>query len=80
MISKKTLSERDICTKFITPALEKADWDIHAQVREKVFLTNGRILVGAVGIIRTRHAIKAALLADFAGIGASLILARLFYF
>jgi spore maturation protein SpmA len=38
------------------------------------------VYFGAVGIIRTRHAIKAALLADFAGIAASLVLARLFYF
>ncbi|MBN2858244.1 MAG: spore maturation protein [Candidatus Delongbacteria bacterium] len=38
------------------------------------------VYFGAVGVIRTRHAIKAALLADAAGIGASLILARLFYF
>jgi type I restriction enzyme R subunit len=26
-MDKKTLSERDICTKFITPAVEKAGWD-----------------------------------------------------
>lgn len=26
-MNKKSLSERDICTKFITPALEKAGWD-----------------------------------------------------
>ena len=25
-INKKSLSERDICTKFITPALRKAGW------------------------------------------------------
>ena len=38
------------------------------------------VYFGAVGVIRTRHAIKAALLADAAGIAASLVLARLFYF
>ena len=27
-INKKSLSERDICTKFITPALVKAGWDL----------------------------------------------------
>ncbi len=26
-MDKKTLSERDICTKFITPALRQAGWD-----------------------------------------------------
>jgi AAA+ superfamily predicted ATPase len=42
---KKSLSERDICTKFITPALKKAGWDIQKQVREEVFFTDGRIIV-----------------------------------
>jgi hypothetical protein len=27
MFNKKSLSERDICTKFIMPALESAGWD-----------------------------------------------------
>jgi hypothetical protein len=26
-MNKRLLSERDICTKFITPALQKAGWD-----------------------------------------------------
>lgn len=42
---KKTLSERDICTKFITPAVEQAGWDVLAQVREEVSFTDGRIIV-----------------------------------
>ena len=37
--------ERDICTKFITPALEKAGWDIATQVREELSITKGRIIV-----------------------------------
>ncbi|WP_280550392.1 DEAD/DEAH box helicase family protein [Halomonas sp. 11-S5] len=41
----KALSERDICTKFITPALERAGWDIQVQVREEVSFTAGRIIV-----------------------------------
>ncbi len=44
-MDKKALSERDICTKFITPALERAGWDIQTQVREEVSFTNGRIIV-----------------------------------
>ena len=44
-MNKKELSERDICTKYITPALEKAGWDIQLQVREEVSLTKGRIIV-----------------------------------
>jgi len=45
MIDKKQLSERDICTKFITPAIAKAGWDINAQVREEVSFTDGKIYV-----------------------------------
>jgi type I restriction enzyme R subunit len=41
----KNLSERDICTKFITPAIKKAGWDINKQVREEVPFTDGRIIV-----------------------------------
>ncbi len=44
-MDKKALSERDICTKFITPALTRAGWDIQVQVREEVSFTNGRIIV-----------------------------------
>jgi type I restriction enzyme R subunit len=45
MISKKDLSERDICTKYITPAIQTAGWDIQTQVREEVYFTDGRIYV-----------------------------------
>ncbi len=44
-VDKKALSERDICTKFITPALEKGGWDVLVQVRENVHLTKGRVIV-----------------------------------
>ncbi|MFW6415564.1 MAG: EcoAI/FtnUII family type I restriction enzme subunit R, partial [Thermodesulfobacteriota bacterium] len=44
-MEKKSLSERDICTKYITPALESVGWDIRSQVREEVTLTQGRIIV-----------------------------------
>lgn len=45
MTNKKDLSERDICTKFITPALKQAGWDMQKQVREEVGFTDGRIYV-----------------------------------
>ncbi len=45
MASKKELSERDICTKYIIPALKKAGWDIQTQVREEFSFTDGRIYV-----------------------------------
>ena len=44
-MDRKSLSERDICTKFITPALRKAGWDEMSQVREEVSFTRGRITV-----------------------------------
>ena len=44
-MDKRSLSERDICTKFITPALVKAGWDVDTQVREEVSFTKGRIIV-----------------------------------
>ena len=44
-MDKKKLSERDICTKFITPAVQKAGWDIQDQIREEFSFTDGRILV-----------------------------------
>ena len=43
--NKKSLSERDICTKFIAPAIKQAGWDIQKQVREEVSFTDGRIYV-----------------------------------
>jgi type I restriction enzyme R subunit len=44
-MDKGTLSERDICTKFITPALCRAGWDMMSQMREEVSFTKGRIIV-----------------------------------
>jgi type I restriction enzyme, R subunit len=44
MLDKK-LSERDICTKYITPALQKVGWDLQTQIREEVTFTAGRINV-----------------------------------
>jgi type I restriction enzyme R subunit len=44
-MDKKSLSERDICTKFITPALIKAGWDFQKQVLEEVSFTDGKIYI-----------------------------------
>jgi type I restriction enzyme R subunit len=45
MIDKKSLSERDICTKFITPAIEKSGWNTLTQLLEEVSFTDGKIYV-----------------------------------
>ncbi len=47
-MNKKALTEADIRTKFITPALAGAHgdkWDLMTQVREEVYFTKGRVIV-----------------------------------
>lgn len=43
-MNKKDFSERDICTKIITPAIQGAGWQ-QTQFREEVNLTAGRVIV-----------------------------------
>ncbi|WP_413171511.1 EcoAI/FtnUII family type I restriction enzme subunit R [Anabaena azotica] len=43
---KKALNERDICTKYITPAIvQTAGWDLHTQIREEFTFTAGQVYV-----------------------------------
>jgi type I restriction enzyme R subunit len=58
MADKKSFSERDICTKYITPAITAAGWDLHSQIREEVSFTKGRIIVR--GKLHTRGELKRA--------------------
>ena len=47
-MNKKALTEADIRTKFITPALvgAKGDkWNLMAQIREEAYFTKGRVIV-----------------------------------
>lgn len=44
-MSRSSLSERDVCSKFITPAVIDAGWDLLTQIREEVSFTKGRIIV-----------------------------------
>lgn len=53
-MDKKQLSERDICTKFITPAIQQAGWQQH-QFREEVNLTAGRVMVRGMLAARIRN-------------------------
>ena len=53
-MDKKSLTERDICTKFITPALRAAGWDEMTQIREEVSFTKGRIIVRGKLVSRGR--------------------------
>jgi type I restriction enzyme, R subunit len=53
-MDKRSLTERDICTKFITPALRNAGWDEMLQIREEVSFTKGRIIVRGKLVSRGR--------------------------
>ena len=47
-MNKKSLTETDIRTKFITPAITGADgskWDVMLQIREEAYFTKGRVIV-----------------------------------
>jgi len=44
-MNKKTLSESDICDKFIRPAIEAAGWDGMLQVDREYPLRAGRVVV-----------------------------------
>ena len=45
-LDKKSLTEQDIRTKFITPALVASNkWDVMDQIREEVYFTKGRVIV-----------------------------------
>lgn len=48
MIDKKSLTETDIRTKFITPAIvgdAGSKWNVLTQLREEVYFTKGRVIV-----------------------------------
>ncbi len=47
-LDKKTLTEADIRTKFITPAIvgqNGSKWDVMTQLREEVYFTKGRVIL-----------------------------------
>ena len=45
-MNKKQLTEADIRTKFITPAIVgQGKWDVMVRVREEVYFTKGRVIV-----------------------------------
>lgn len=52
-MNKKGLTEADIRTKFITPALVGGGkWDVMAQLREEFYFTKGRVIVRGKSIRR----------------------------
>jgi type I restriction enzyme, R subunit len=51
---KKTLTERDICSKFITPAIIYSSWTHDHHIREEVNVTDGRVLVNGNSVSRAK--------------------------
>ncbi len=54
-MNKKSLTEADIRSKFITPALVGANgdkWDLMTQIREEAYFTKGRVIVRGKMVMR----------------------------
>ncbi|TNC79434.1 MAG: DEAD/DEAH box helicase [Oleiphilus sp.] len=52
--TKKRLSETDIITKFILPAIESVGWESMTQIRQEVKLRDGKVIVrGQLGVRTT---------------------------
>jgi type I restriction enzyme, R subunit len=57
-MDKKQLTEADIISKFIMPAIIDAGWDTMTQIRQEVKLRDGKVIVrGQIGI---RKKVKSA--------------------
>lgn len=57
-INKAKLSETDIITKFILPAVKSAGWDNMTQIRQEVKLRDGKVIVR--GNMAARRKVKSA--------------------
>ena len=58
-MNKKDVSERDICSKFIGPAVKRAGWDGMMQIREEVAFTKGRIVEAEVkAVVEKTHGVR----------------------
>lgn len=57
-INKTKLSETDIITKFILPAVKQAGWDDMTQIRQEVKLRDGKVIVR--GQAAARKKVKSA--------------------
>jgi len=44
-MNKKQMSEQDIRSKFVTPAIIDGGWDLLTQIREEVTFTQGKVIV-----------------------------------
>lgn len=53
-MDKRQLTEQEIRTRYITPAIQQAGWQPH-QIREEVYLTDGRIIVRGTLAMRSQQ-------------------------
>ncbi|MBK5968478.1 MULTISPECIES: EcoAI/FtnUII family type I restriction enzme subunit R [Thiorhodovibrio] len=74
-MNKKSLSEDDICVKFITPAIVNAGWDESTQIRRQVSFTKGRIIVRGKLVTRGK-AKRADFILYYRGIPIAIIEAK----
>jgi type I restriction enzyme R subunit len=51
-MDKKSLTEQDICSKYVLPAITKIGWNLETQIREQWTFTSGRIMVNGKTISR----------------------------
>lgn len=66
-IDKSTLTEQDIRSKFINPALEAAGWDPMHQIREEYPFTDGRVIVKGKTVKRGERKVADYLLLHSSG-------------
>ncbi|WP_413723483.1 EcoAI/FtnUII family type I restriction enzme subunit R [Sodalis sp. RH24] len=57
-VNKTNLTETDIITKFILPAIKEAGWDVMSQIRQEVKLRDGKVVVR--GKLAARLTVKSA--------------------
>ena len=57
-VNKKALSETDIISKYIMPAIKQAGWDDMTQIRQEVKLRDGKVVVR--GMVAARKKVKSA--------------------
>ncbi|MEK0157845.1 DEAD/DEAH box helicase family protein [Pseudoalteromonas piscicida] len=57
-MNKKSLSETDIITKYIMPAIKEAGWNDMTQIRQEVKLRDGKVVVR--GTVAGRKSVKSA--------------------
>ncbi|MFK0571947.1 ATP-dependent Clp protease proteolytic subunit [Endozoicomonas sp.] len=55
-MDKSKLTESDIITKFILPAIKDAGWDDMTQIRQEVKLRNGRVVRGQAAAMKVKSA------------------------